>query len=267
MYAPSSAASGNVVAPGEATGHVHYEPARPGAGLPAEVRIRRRSYGEPSAGRGAWDHHRPRHGRGRGRGRRRQVLRRHLVVLLDWVADLHVCVATGRWPKLPAFSGRRACESGFARPVRVSGVHRDGELFCVKADFGTWLSRCSTGSPPPAWPGRTAPPPTRTPSAGAPASGPPSPTSPRGHIPTHGTQVLGDRARLRHPHPAGRVAPRGIEGPGALLWELVRTVMLLLAFAVVCFVAVVRSYCVPPSAQSDHPRGCGPMSASPNAGS
>ena len=49
--------------------------------------------------------------------------------------------------------------------------------------------------------------------------------------------------------PAGRVAPRGIEGPGALLWGLVRTAMLLLAFAAVCFVAVVRSYRVPPSAQ------------------
>ncbi|MEJ8658792.1 hypothetical protein [Streptomyces sp. MS1.AVA.4] len=67
--------------------------------------------------------------------------------------------------------------------------------------------------------------------------------------------------------PAGRVAPRGIEGPGAPLWSLVRTAMLLLAFAVVCFVAVVRSYCVPPSAQSDQPRGCEPRSPSPKAGS
>ncbi|MFF9013602.1 hypothetical protein ACF09C_11640 [Streptomyces sp. NPDC014870] len=67
--------------------------------------------------------------------------------------------------------------------------------------------------------------------------------------------------------PAGRVAPRGIEGPGALLWGLARAAMLLLTFAVVCFVAVVRSYCVPPSAQSDHPRGWGPTSPSPKAGS
>ncbi|MEU6982125.1 hypothetical protein ABZ946_01670 [Streptomyces sp. NPDC046324] len=45
--------------------------------------------------------------------------------------------------------------------------------------------------------------------------------------------------------PAGRVAPRGVAGPGNLLRGAVASVLLLFAFAVVCFLAVVRSYRVP----------------------
>ncbi|MEU6944913.1 hypothetical protein ABZ957_06685 [Streptomyces sp. NPDC046316] len=54
--------------------------------------------------------------------------------------------------------------------------------------------------------------------------------------------------------PAGRVAPRGVAGPGNLLRGAVASVLLLFAFAVVCFLAVVRSYRVP-STGSVQPRG------------
>ncbi len=50
--------------------------------------------------------------------------------------------------------------------------------------------------------------------------------------------------------PAGRVPPRGVEGHQELLRSVGRTVPLLLAFAVLCFVAVVRSYRVPSALSS-----------------
>ncbi|MFC8271868.1 hypothetical protein ACFUJR_04835 [Streptomyces sp. NPDC057271] len=54
--------------------------------------------------------------------------------------------------------------------------------------------------------------------------------------------------------PAGRVAPRGVAGPGNLLKGAAASVLLLFAFAVLCFLAVVRSYRVP-STGSVQPRG------------
>ncbi|GGY84265.1 hypothetical protein GCM10010363_75820 [Streptomyces omiyaensis] len=60
--------------------------------------------------------------------------------------------------------------------------------------------------------------------------------------------------------PGDRVAPRGLEGRGPLLRRLAWTTVLLLVFAAVSFVAVVRSYRVS-SVGSDQPRGSG--SASP----
>ncbi|MEU8521175.1 hypothetical protein [Streptomyces sp. NBC_01216] len=66
--------------------------------------------------------------------------------------------------------------------------------------------------------------------------------------------------------PAGRVPPRGVEGPFTLLRGVTWVVALLLAFALVCLLAVLRSYRVP-SAGSVQPRGFEPVSASPTAGS
>lgn len=66
--------------------------------------------------------------------------------------------------------------------------------------------------------------------------------------------------------PAGRVAPRGVAGLGPLLRGLAGTAVLLLGFAALCFIAVVRSYSVP-SAGSDQPRGCGSGPRPSNDGS
>ncbi|WP_137992033.1 hypothetical protein [Streptomyces vilmorinianum] len=54
--------------------------------------------------------------------------------------------------------------------------------------------------------------------------------------------------------PAGRVAPRGLAGPGTLVRAAAEAVFLVLVFATVCFLAVVRSYRVP-STGSAQPRG------------
>ncbi|MFF4873364.1 hypothetical protein [Streptomyces sp. NPDC000961] len=54
--------------------------------------------------------------------------------------------------------------------------------------------------------------------------------------------------------PEGRVGPRGIDGAAPLLRGLGETAALLLAFAALCLLAVVRSYRVS-SAGSSHPRG------------
>ncbi|GGT13694.1 hypothetical protein GCM10014713_02810 [Streptomyces purpureus] len=54
--------------------------------------------------------------------------------------------------------------------------------------------------------------------------------------------------------PAGRVAPRGVDGPGSLVRGLAMTAVLLLAFTVLCLLAVVRSYRVP-STRSGQPSG------------
>ncbi|NML51114.1 hypothetical protein HHL19_21700 [Streptomyces sp. R302] len=59
--------------------------------------------------------------------------------------------------------------------------------------------------------------------------------------------------------PRDRVAPRGLEGRGPLLRRLAWTTVLLLGFAAVSFVAVVRSYRVS-SVGSDQPRGSGSTS-------
>ncbi|MFF1510416.1 hypothetical protein [Streptomyces sp. NPDC058326] len=54
--------------------------------------------------------------------------------------------------------------------------------------------------------------------------------------------------------PAGRVAPRGVAGPGALVRACAEALTVLLAFATLCFLAVVRSYRIP-STGSLQPRG------------
>ncbi|GGR20183.1 hypothetical protein GCM10010282_10670 [Streptomyces roseolus] len=62
--------------------------------------------------------------------------------------------------------------------------------------------------------------------------------------------------------PGDRVAPRGIEGRAPVLRRLAGTAVLLLGFAAVSFVAVVRSYRVS-SEGSDQPRGSGSTSPAP----
>ncbi len=60
-----------------------------------------------------------------------------------------------------------------------------------------------------------------------------------------GPEVLpGDLIRMVY-DPAGRVAPRGVAGAGPLVRASAEAVTILLVFAMVCFLAVVRSYRVP----------------------